>query len=193
MLFAWGGVSLFVTLSIDPILKALQDAISGVKQYRSGSTRAREELNQLAFNAWKEESILWGHGSYFERSSLLSGGRTFVSDSTLNGVLYTNGLMGAIALTILFVWTFFNLLSKFNRHPYAKVGFEILCVLLLFLGTENIQATAYIYWPGLIVLGSAFKSVKPVGVVHDLTGDNASSFRTFSTSGSHSLSISRRF
>jgi hypothetical protein len=153
----WGITSFMTSIFIDQINNFFQEFISGVKQYRSGSTRGRAELNQLAFNAWKDESPIWGHGSYFEHSSVLSGSRSFASDSTLYGILYNNGLMGALALVAIFVLAFFDLLSKTHKHPYAKASLAILSILLLFLNTENIQATAYLYWPGLVILGSVFK------------------------------------
>jgi O-Antigen ligase len=156
----WGITAFFASIFGDEISRISQDFISGVKQYRSGSTRSREEINQLAFNAWQNESPIWGHGSYFERSSGLAGYRSYNSDTTLYSILYSSGLIGAISLAILFIWTFFNLLRKSNKYSYAIVGIEILGVLLIFLSTENIQATAYLYWPGLVVLGIIFKNDK---------------------------------
>jgi O-Antigen ligase len=155
--FAWGITSFITSILIDQVTNYFQEFVSGVKQFRSGSTRAREELNQLSYNAWREEAPIWGHGSYFEKSSVLSGSRTFASDSTLYGILYNNGLMGALALVAIFVFAFFNLLSKTHKHPYAKASLAILSMLLLFLNTENIQATAYLYWPGLVILGIVLK------------------------------------
>jgi O-Antigen ligase len=155
----WGIVSFMTSIFIDRINDFSQEFISGVRQYRSGSTRSREELNQLAFNAWKDESPFWGHGSYFEKSSVLAGTRSYASDSTLYGILYGNGLIGALALATIFVSAFFDLLPKIHKHPYAKVSLAILSILLFFLNTENIQATAYLYWPGLIILGIVFKKI----------------------------------
>jgi O-Antigen ligase len=157
--FAWGITSFIASIFGNQIGNIFQEFISGVKQYRGGSTRAREELNQLAFNAWKDESPIWGHGSYFEKSSVMAGSRNYASDSTLYGILYSNGSIGALAVAAIFIWAFFNLLPKIHKHPYAKVGLAILSMIFIFINTENIQATAYIYWPGLVILGSVFKEV----------------------------------
>ncbi len=156
----WGITAFIASIFGDQIGNISQDFISGIKQYRSGSTRSREEINQLAFNAWKDESPIWGHGSYFEKSSGLAGYRSYNSDTTIYSILYSSGLIGAISLAILFSWTFFDLLKKSHKNSYSIAGLEILCVLLMFLSTENIQATAYLYWPGLVVLGIIFKNDK---------------------------------
>jgi O-Antigen ligase len=154
----WGITAFLASIFGDRISNIFQDFISGVKQYRSGSTRSREEINQLAFNAWKNEALIWGHGSYYERSSGLAGYRSYNSDTTIYSILYSSGLIGAVSIAILFVWTFFDLLKKIHKHSYAIVGLEIIGVLILFLSTENIQVTAYLYWPGLVVLGIIFKN-----------------------------------
>lgn len=164
--FIWSQIIFWSALFFDQASNLLYDTVSGFKQYRSGSTRAREELNQLALTAWRNEAPIWGHGSYFEKSSGLSGSRNFVSDNTISGILYGNGLIGAVSLGAIFIWTFFELFRKIKRSPQAKVGIEILSVIFIFLGTENIQATAYLYWPGLIMLGIAFKETQESEIKH---------------------------
>lgn len=156
--FMLGATVFFISIIGEQIINIFSDFILEVKQYRSGSTRAREEINQLALNAWKNESLIWGHGSYFEKSSVMAGSLSYASHSTVYGVLYSNGLVGALSLAILFIWTFFELIQKKCKHSYAIVGLEILCILMIFIVPENIEATAYLYWPGLVILGIIFKN-----------------------------------
>ncbi len=128
-----------------------------VNQYRSGSSRAREAITQLAIDAWQNEAPIWGHGTFSENGPISVGRRGIGSHHTWYGILYAHGLMGAVALSIAFLWSFFDLLPKLTTHRHAAVGLSILGVLLAFSFIDNIDGLAYLYWPGLVILGIAFK------------------------------------
>jgi hypothetical protein len=57
---------------------------------------------------------------------------------------------------IAFGWSFFDLLQKLTTYRNAGVSFSILLVLLVFSTADGIDALAYLYWPGLVILGMAF-------------------------------------
>jgi hypothetical protein len=58
---------------------------------------------------------------------------------------------------IAFRWSFFALLQKLTTYRNAGVSLSILLTLLVFSTADNIDALTYLYWPGLVILGIAFK------------------------------------
>jgi hypothetical protein len=136
---------------------AFDEFTLGVREYRSGSTKARDAIQQLAVNAWREEAPIWGHGGIAETGPVSVGSRGIGSHNTWYGILYAHGLVGAIPVAIAFGWSFFDLLQKLKTHQSAGVSISILLTLLVFSTADNIDALAYLYWPGLVILGIAFK------------------------------------
>ena len=67
----------------------------------------------------------------------------------------------ALALPVL--WSFVELLIKSRHSKIAETSLSILLILLLFSLGEQIDILGYICWPGLILMGIAFKQkIKPV-------------------------------
>lgn len=128
-----------------------------VKEYRSGSTKARDAIQQLALDAWREEAPIWGHGTFSGNGPVSVGSRGIGSHHTWYGILYAHGIMGAVPLGIAFLWSILDLLLKLRTHRSAGTGLSILLTLLVFSTVDNIDGLAYLYWPGLVVLGIAFK------------------------------------
>jgi hypothetical protein len=155
--FVSGFSSFFLTIFMDPILNFVGDFISGFKKYRQGSTNAREDLQFLALEAWKKDAPIWGHGSFSQYGSKLTGGHSVASDNTLYGVLFQLGILGGISLAVTLISVFFGLIQKSVVNTHTKTGLEILGVFAIFLLTENIEASAYLYWPGLVMLGILLK------------------------------------
>ena len=50
-----------------------------------------------------------------------------------------------------------DLLIKAQTNDIAKLGLKIILILVVFSFSEHIDGSAYIYWPGLLILGIAFK------------------------------------
>jgi hypothetical protein len=143
-------------------LKIIYDEFTlGVREYRSGSTKARDVIQQLALNAWREEAPIWGHGGIADTGPVSVGSRGIGSHNTWYGILYAHGLIGAIPLAIAFVWSFFDLLLKLKTHQSAGAGISILLTMAVFSGLDNIDFLAYLCWPGLVILGIAFKGEAP--------------------------------
>lgn len=135
----------------------IDSIILSVRQFRSGSTRAREAIQQLAMTAWRQDAPIWGHGTFSENGPASVGFRGIGSHHTWLGLLYAHGIVGALPLAIAFAWSFFDLLTKLGTHKHAVVGLSILIILIIFSFEDNIDGLAYLYWPSLIVLGIAFK------------------------------------
>jgi hypothetical protein len=135
----------------------VDDFTLSVREYRSGSTKARDAIQQLALNAWKEEAPIWGHGTIADGGPVSVGARGIGSHNTLYGILYAHGLVGAIPLVIAFGWSFLDLLLKLKTHQTASVGISILLTMAVFSTVDNIDFLAYLCWPGLVILGIAFK------------------------------------
>jgi hypothetical protein len=156
VMFLFSGSLLSGTLFLSEIQDRIDSLSSIIKGYRSGSTKARDLLKQLALDGWKESPI-WGHGTMTANGPASVGYRGIGSHHTWYGVLYAYGIVAAIPLAIAFLWSFFDLITKIGTHKHAAVGICILCVLLIFSTVDNIDTLVYLYWPGLLLLGIAFK------------------------------------
>jgi hypothetical protein len=139
------------------IKSIFDDLTLSVREYRSGSTKARDAIQQLAIDAWREEAPIWGHGTIADTGPVSVGSRGIGSHNTWYGILYAHGLVGAIPLAIAFGWSFFDLLLKLKTHRTAGVGISILLIMAVFSTVDNIDFLAYLFWPGLVILGIAFK------------------------------------
>jgi hypothetical protein len=157
VMFLTSGAAAGGAMFFSEVKNLFDDFLLGVKEYRSGSTKARSAIQQLAINAWKEEAPIWGHGTFSENGPVSVGSRGIGSHHTWYGILYTHGIMGAFPLAVAFMWSFFDLLLKLRTNPTAGAGLSILMTLLVFSTVDNIDGLVYLYWPGLVILGIAFK------------------------------------
>jgi hypothetical protein len=153
---AAGGAILFSELKV-----IYDDFTLSVREYRSGSTKARDVILQLALNGWREDAPIWGHGSIADTGPVSVGSRGIGSHNTWYGILYAHGLIGAIPLAIAFGWSFFDLLLKLKTHQSAGAGISILLTMAVFSTVDNLDFLAYLCWPGLVILGIAFKGKAP--------------------------------
>ena len=79
------------------------------------------------------------------------------SHHTWYGALYTHGIVGFIGILIPIVYTFIELLIKAQRSKLATTALTILLICILFSFGENLEGLAYLYWPGLVVVGMGLK------------------------------------
>jgi hypothetical protein len=152
-----GFISFLITIFIDVIINFFGDFIASFKKYRQGSTKVREELQFMALEAWKKDAPILGHGSFSMYGSKMTGGHSVASDNTLIGVLFQLGIVGGLALGAMYFSVFIRVIQKALENRDNKIGLEILSVLSIYLLTENIEASAYLYWPGLVMLGIVLK------------------------------------
>jgi hypothetical protein len=172
-MFVFSGSLFGGAMFFSEIKDAIDDFALKVKEYRGGSTKARDMLKQLALDGWRESPI-WGHGSMTENGPASVGFRGIGSHQTWYGLLYAYGIVAAIPLGIAFLWSFFDLIIKVGTHKHAVVGICMLFVLLVFSTVDNIDTLVYLYWPGLIILGIAFKeeNVKSHEVEYTFSNEN---------------------
>lgn len=139
----------------------LIDWIKNIQQQfyrlRPSSSNARVAIKQMTLNRWWTEAPIWGHGIVLSKGPSSIGNMPLGTHHAWYGVLYLHGLVGFFAFAVPFVCTLINLVSKVRTAPMAKVGLSITLVLMIFSFGDNIENLAYLYWPGLLILGITFK------------------------------------
>ncbi|MBD1841401.1 O-antigen ligase family protein [Coleofasciculus sp. FACHB-64] len=129
-------------------------------QARAGSSRVRDILARLAVERWKEAPI-WGHGIGEFKGPAVATFKPIGSHNTWFGLLVTKGIVGFTALVIPLAWSFIDLVIKSQSSRVSRVGLSIILVIFMFTFGENIEALAYVYWPGLVMLGISIKEKFP--------------------------------
>jgi hypothetical protein len=124
---------------------------------RSSSSRVREILNNIALYRWWNEAPIWGHGVAESRGPKVTGFIQIGTHHTWLSVLFLHGIVGAIALAFPMLWSFVYLLIKAQKSIVAWGGVGIILVLFVFCFVEKLDYVAYIFWPGLVMLGIALK------------------------------------
>ncbi|GAB1543036.1 hypothetical protein NUACC21_57100 [Scytonema sp. NUACC21] len=152
-----GLASLFSTIFSQYLIELFQDLKDAFTSARAQSSRVREVLGRLALQQWWNDAPVWGHGITPAKGPKLTAEMPIGSHHTWFGLLYINGLIGTVAISIAFAISLITLLVKAQDERIAKVGLSIFLVLLFFTFGENVDALAYVYWPGLVMLGIAFK------------------------------------
>jgi hypothetical protein len=132
---------------------------------RASSSNLRELLQRMALYQWQEAPI-WGHGIKAPRGPAVANFMPIGSHHTWLGLLYVHGVVGFIALAIAMLYSFIELIIKAQRSRTAQTGLAVLLVLFLFSFGENLETLAYLYWPGLLMLGIALKEPFPALFAH---------------------------
>jgi len=133
---------------------ALIDRVNGM---RAGSNRVRQALNDMAFDRWWTEARIWGHG-------IVESGPHHVeympigSHHTWLGLLFVKGAVGFIALLLVMVWTTLELALASQARKTARGGLAMIFVMWFFSFSENLEILAYLYWPGLILIGLGLRA-----------------------------------
>ncbi|MHC5755013.1 O-antigen ligase family protein [uncultured Nostoc sp.] len=152
-----GFVSTLIGIFSSTLISYLDSFNDQFNKARSGSSEIRARLRRMAQDAWWNEAPIWGHGRMEARGSAFLAYKPIGSHHAWFGILYAQGLVGCIALAVAFLWSFIDLLIKAQTNEQAKVGLSILLIMFFFTFAENIETLAYICWPGLLILGIAFK------------------------------------
>ncbi len=157
--FTAGGVSFLTSIFATYLLNFFETFVQQVTDARPGSSEARATLARLALERWWNDAPIWGHGfteaqgppiAYFLPVGTAGCG-------TWINILYTKGIVGFIAFVVPFVWSFIDLVNKAQKSSTAKVGLSILLVFLFFSFSEELDLLAYLYWPGILMIGIALK------------------------------------
>ncbi|GGI67201.1 O-antigen ligase domain-containing protein [Shewanella gelidii] len=156
--FAMTPAALFAGLVGIQINEKIEQTITAFKAARAGSTRVRQALADIAIQRWQNEAITWGHG-IVERGPHLVEYMPIGSHHTWYGLLFVKGAVGAAALAVPMLMSLLLLLRYLLRSKLAATGVAIMLLLFLYTFGENLEILAYLFWPGLIILGSAHQHV----------------------------------
>lgn len=139
-----------------PVMDAVQSSIAAFRAARADSTRVREALGRIAVHRWREEAPIFGHG-------IVVRGPHYVefmpigSHHTWFGLLYVKGLAGVVALALPLLWTFAEMLALAQISALGRAGLSMMFMLSYYSGGENLEILAYLFWPGLLILGAAHR------------------------------------
>jgi len=151
---ALGVVSLGGALSAAWIERVVSDSIAAFRGARADSTRVRETLGRMALERWRLEAPVFGHGVVTPGPHLVEY-MPIGSHHTWYGLLYVKGMVGLLALALPLVWSLIELLLLAQKAAIGRLGFGVVVLLGFYSGGENLEILSYLFWPGMLVLGSA--------------------------------------
>lgn len=155
---AAGVVSVLTGMFASPIIDLLETFKEEFTSARASSSRVRNFIQEIGLYRWRKEAPIWGHGT-LEAGPKLVENMPIGSHHTWIGLLFTKGLVGCLALAVPLLWSFIDLFIKAQKSKTARVGLSMVLVLFVFSFGENIEGLTYLYWPGLLLMGIAFKEV----------------------------------
>ncbi|RUT02711.1 hypothetical protein DSM106972_056310 [Dulcicalothrix desertica PCC 7102] len=123
---------------------------------RQGSSRVRSVLTRMALERFKDAPI-WGH-SQPEKGFVGTANMPIGSHHNWVGLLFIKGLVGFFAFLIPITSTFLYLLVIAQKSEIARAALSFILILMVFSFAENLDLLAYLYYPGLILMGIAFQS-----------------------------------
>ena len=150
-----GTISFIAGIFSTTLTNAATEFVDKFYSSRADSSRVRAALQRVAIDAWKEAPI-WGHGVQKPGPPVLAN-LPIGSHHTWIGLLYTQGLIGFLALLLPVLCSLIDLLIKTRYSKIAETALSILLVLIFFSFGEQIDVLGYIFWPALIIIGIAFK------------------------------------
>ncbi|AFY76736.1 MAG: O-antigen ligase domain-containing protein [Hydrococcus sp. C42_A2020_068] len=154
------GIATTISGILSPLLlNALDNFWTKFKEARAESTRVRQTLKEIAGYRWQTEAPLWGHG-VVEPGPHLVEYMPIGSHHTWYGLLFVKGIVGLLALAIPMALSFLVLLVKAQKSETAQTGLTILFILFLYTFGENLEILAYLFWPGLVIMGMAFMPIR---------------------------------
>lgn len=157
-LITLGLGSTFAGIAAPLILDTTAAYWDNFRASRAESTRVREALQRIALERWGEAPV-WGHGTV-ERGPKLVEHMPIGSHHTIFALLFVKGLVGVIAFAVPIVCSFVDLLVKVQKSETARVGLSIILIFYFYSFGKNLEIIAYLFWPGLVILGIAFKEKK---------------------------------
>ncbi|WP_164867865.1 O-antigen ligase domain-containing protein [Rhodovarius crocodyli] len=155
VLLGFSVLSALFGVAANAVIVAVQDAIAAFRGARADSTRVREALGRIATGRWRDEAPLWGHG-IVERGPHYVEFMPIGSHHTWFGLLFVKGLVGFISLAVPLLWTFVEMLLLAQISALGRMGLAVAFILFFFSFGENLEILAYLFWPGLVLLGAAF-------------------------------------
>ena len=151
-----GGAVFIASIFSSRIIRAAQGFKDYIDSQRAESSNLREILARMAFAKWREYPV-WGHGILASEGPEYTYGMVIGSHHTWFGLLYTHGVVGLLAFLVPLTLSFLELLVKAQTSKLAQTALSIVLILIAFSIGENLETLIYLYWPGLVLLGIAFK------------------------------------
>ncbi|MGJ3245968.1 MAG: O-antigen ligase family protein [Elainellaceae cyanobacterium] len=150
------GVATTVAGMVAPMLISAASAYwSNFRSARANSTRVRETLQEIALYRWWNEAPIWGHG-VVERGPKLVEFKPIGTHHTIFSLLFVKGIVGLIAFAIPMVLSIVDLVIRAQQSRTALVGFSVILLMTFYSFSANLEVLAYLFWPGLVVMGIAF-------------------------------------
>ncbi|MEM9217433.1 MAG: O-antigen ligase domain-containing protein [Cyanobacteria bacterium P01_F01_bin.150] len=159
-LFALGTLSVVSGLSAPILESVLWNYWQQFHSTRAGSSRVRSVLQRIAIRRWRNEAPIWGHGTVDEGPHLVEY-MPIGSHHTIFSLLFVKGIVGLIAFLVPMLVTTIALGIKAQRNTIAATALSVILLLCCYTWGENIESLAYLYWPGLVLIGMVFVSDIP--------------------------------
>ncbi len=162
-----GIVSFLAGLFSPTLINSLEAFEEGFTKARSGSSKVRRVLREIEIDRWWKEAPIWGHGMPEIPGPKTVEHMPIGSHDTWCALLFIKGLVGFVAMAVPFLWSFIDLIIKVQKSKTARVGLSILLVLFIFTFSEGLETLAFTFWPGLVMMGIAFKEKAPTIIKND--------------------------
>jgi hypothetical protein len=156
-LIGLGIVSFIGSITLDNIIEAIGSFSEKFTAARKDSSRVRAALGSIASYRWEKEAPIWGHG-VVEKGPHMVEYMPIGSHHSWFGLLFVKGIVGFFALAVPMAWSFGDLTFKSQKSESAKVGLSMVLVLMFYTFGENLEILAYLFWPGLVMMGIGFNA-----------------------------------
>ncbi len=167
VLIGLGFGSFVMSLITSSIFNSYETFQQKFSDARPDSSRVRNTLAKIALDRSLKEAPIWGHG-VVEQGPHLVEYMPIGSHHTWYGLFFVKGFLGIIALALPMLFSFGDLLVKSQNSETAKVGLSMILILFLYTFGENLEILSYLYWPGLLVMGMAFKGEVQTHIYPDI-------------------------
>lgn len=131
---------------------------NSIRDMRASSTDSRELITRVALYRFKDSPI-WGHGVTNKGTQLLAHHPPVGTHNTIIGLLYVKGLIGLVAFVIPMIISLSQLSFRVLKDQLSKgltfLGFQITLIMSIYSFGATIDSSAYLTWPGWLILGMA--------------------------------------
>jgi hypothetical protein len=153
------GFALVLSGFIAPTFLTYANALwNGIRDMREGSTNGRELITRVALYRFKNSPI-WGHGLTNKGTQLLAHHPPIGTHNTIIGLLYVKGLVGLTAFLLPMIISLAQLTFRVMKDRLSGgltfLGLQITLVMTIYSFGATIDSSAYLTWPGWVILGMA--------------------------------------
>jgi hypothetical protein len=134
------------------VMELVQNSMAAFKGARVSSSRVRDTLQRIAFDRWRREAPLFGHGAV-ERGPHIVEYMPIGSHHTWFGLLYVKGLVGLLSLLVPMAFQFSVVVIDAIRGSRGRLPFGIMLLLFQLTFGENLEVEVYLFWPSFVMLG----------------------------------------